>query len=76
VTALEGREYGVTCGMLNPGNIRVPRRSDSSLPEDDEPMMSIEDVAEVALLMATLPAGTEMLEATVLPSQQMYVGRG
>jgi hypothetical protein len=39
-------------------------------------MMSPEDVAAVALLMATLPPHVEMLEAIVLPHQQLYVGRG
>lgn len=74
-TALEGREYGVTCCCLHPGNILVEhRRTDK--PEDAEPMMTPDEVAEVALLMATLPPHVEMLEAVVLPHQQLYVGRG
>ena len=75
-TALEGREYGVTCCCLHPGNIEVERRQQSGKREDDEPMLSIDEIAEVALLMATLPAHVEMLEAIVLPMQQKYVGRG
>jgi NAD(P)-dependent dehydrogenase (short-subunit alcohol dehydrogenase family) len=75
-TALEGREYGVTCGALHPGNVAVERRQASGKTEDDEPMMSPDDVARVALLMATLPPHVEMLEAIVLPHQQKYVGRG
>ena len=75
-TALEGREYGVTCCCLHPGNIEVERRQESGKREDDEPMLSIDEIAEVALLMATLPAHVEMLEAIVLPMQQKYVGRG
>ena len=39
-------------------------------------MMTPDDIAEVALLMATLPPHVEMLEAIVLPHRQMYVGRG
>ena len=76
VTALEGREYGVTCGCLQPGNIATERRTDSGKPEDDEPMISVDEIAEVALLMATLPPHVEMLEAIVLPRNQLYVGRG
>lgn len=76
VTALEGREYGVTCGCLNPGNIRVERRQASGKIEDDEPMISVEEISEVALLMATLPPHVEMLEAVVLPHRQAFVGRG
>jgi NAD(P)-dependent dehydrogenase (short-subunit alcohol dehydrogenase family) len=75
-TALEGREYGVTCGCVHPGNVMVERRQASSKPEDDEPMMTAAEIAEVALLMAKLPPHVEMLEAIVLPHQQQYVGRG
>jgi hypothetical protein len=39
-------------------------------------MMSVAEISEVALLMATLPAHVEMLEAIVLPHEQRYVGRG
>lgn len=76
VTALEGREYGVTCGVVNPGNILVERRNCSGKTEDNEPMMASADVAEVVLCMATLPPHVEMLEAIVLPAEQDYVGRG
>ncbi|HEV3021346.1 MAG TPA: SDR family oxidoreductase [Pirellulales bacterium] len=75
VTALEGREHGITCGCLHPGNIRVERRQ-TSRAEDAEPMMSVDEVAEVVVLMAVLPPHVEMLEAIVLPSRQLYVGRG
>lgn len=76
VTALEGREYGVTCCALHPGNILVERRQASGKTEDDEPMMTPEEVGEVAVLMASLPPHVEMLEAIVLPHRQKYVGRG
>jgi len=75
VTALEGREHGITCCCLHPGNVYVERRN-TDQPEDDEPMMSVDSISEVALLMATLPPDVEMLEAIVLPHQQLYVGRG
>lgn len=75
-TALEGREYGVTCGALHPGNVMVERRQASGRGEDEEPMMTAAQIAEIALLMATLPPHVEMLEAIVLPHRQQYVGRG
>ncbi|MBC8870003.1 MAG: SDR family oxidoreductase [Planctomycetes bacterium] len=75
VTALEGREHGITCCCLHPGNVSIERRNTDS-PLDAEPMMSVESIAEVALLMASLPPEVEMLEAIVLPHQQLYVGRG
>lgn len=74
-TALEGREYGVTCCCLHPGNVMVERRA-TERREDAEPMMDPADIAEVAVLMACLPPNVEMLEAIVLPRDQLYVGRG
>lgn len=76
VTALEGREYGVTCCCLHPGNIAVERRQGTAKTEDAEPMMSVEDLAAVALQMASMPPHVAMLEAIVLPRDQLYVGRG
>jgi NAD(P)-dependent dehydrogenase (short-subunit alcohol dehydrogenase family) len=75
VTALEGREHGITCGCLHPGNVYVERRETDRV-EDAEPMMSTDELAEVAVLMASLPPHVEMLEAIVLPREQLYVGRG
>lgn len=74
--ALEGREYGIVVSCLHPGNTLVERRMSSGLPQDAEPMMAVEDIARVALLMATLPPETNMLEAIVLPVRQKYIGRG
>ena len=76
VTALEGREHGITCGCLHPGNILTERRDASHSEADQEPMIAVDDISEVALLMATLPANVAMLESIVLPHQQLYVGRG
>jgi len=76
VTALEGREYGVTCCCLHPGNVLVERRQDSGSAWDEEPMMAPDELAEVAVTMAALPPHVEMLEAIVLPREQHYVGRG
>jgi NAD(P)-dependent dehydrogenase (short-subunit alcohol dehydrogenase family) len=76
VAALEGREHGISCGCLHPGNVRVERRVSSGKTEDEEPMMSAEEIARAAVLMATLPPEVNMLEAIVLPLGQLYVGRG
>jgi NAD(P)-dependent dehydrogenase (short-subunit alcohol dehydrogenase family) len=76
VTALEGREFGISCGCLHPGNVRVERRQGTAKVEDEEPMITVEELAEAAVLMATLPAHVNMLEAIVLPVGQLYIGRG
>ena len=58
------------------GNVLIERRRGTDKKEDQEPMMSVEELAETALSMATLPAHMNMLEAIVLPVGQLYVGRG
>jgi NAD(P)-dependent dehydrogenase (short-subunit alcohol dehydrogenase family) len=75
-SALEGRPYGISVGCLHPGNTAVERRMDSGKDSDDEPMIATEEMARVALLMATLPPEANMLEAIVLPVEQLYIGRG
>lgn len=74
--ALDGRPFGISCSCLHPGNVQVERRTGSNLKSDDEPMMSTETIAEVAVTMAALPPHVNMLESIVLPVQQDYLGRG
>jgi NAD(P)-dependent dehydrogenase (short-subunit alcohol dehydrogenase family) len=74
--ALDGREFGITCSCLHPGNVLVERRIDSGKTSDDEPMMEPETIAKAALAMVTLPADVNFLEAIVLPREQVYLGRG
>jgi NAD(P)-dependent dehydrogenase (short-subunit alcohol dehydrogenase family) len=76
VTALEGRDFGISCGCLHPGNVLVERRAASTKKEDDEPMMTVDELAQAAVAMATMPAHVNFLEAIVLPLGQLYVGRG
>lgn len=71
VTALEGREFGIACGCLYPGNTLVDR-----LPHKHEPNMKVEELARAVVAMADLPPHVNMLEAVVLPLQQLYLGRG
>lgn len=74
--ALEGRDHDITACCLNPGNVMVERRMDSGRVQDDEPMMTTDELAEVALTVAALPPHVEVLELTVIPHRQAYVGRG
>jgi len=82
VTALEGREHGISACCLHPGNVRVEGSADdagtlSGIPGySSEPMMKPAEIAEVATLMASLPPHMSMLEAIVLPTKQAYLGRG
>lgn len=78
--ALDGRDDGIAVCCLNPGNTSVERRADTvaaaGRAEGPEPMMPAAEVARTALLMATVPPEVNLLEATVLPLTQRYLGRG
>lgn len=78
--ALDGRDDGIAVSCLNPGNTAVERRADTvaaaGRAEGPEPMMDAAQVARLALLMATVPSDVNLLEATVLPIAQRYLGRG
>lgn len=75
-TAIDGRAYGITCGCLHPGNVRVERRAESTEQMDAEPMMETDTIAKAALSMVTLPPDVNFLEAIVLPRDQEYLARG
>lgn len=82
VTALEGRDYGISACCLHPGNVSEEASAEDRgatpgiLGYSIEPTMNVEEIAEVGVLMATLPAHMNMLEAIVLPVKQAYLGRG
>jgi NAD(P)-dependent dehydrogenase (short-subunit alcohol dehydrogenase family) len=75
VTALEGRADGISCGCLHPGNTDVETLSESRR-KSQEPVMQVADWVEAAIVMASLPQHVNMLEAIVLPVEQLYIGRG
>jgi NAD(P)-dependent dehydrogenase (short-subunit alcohol dehydrogenase family) len=70
-TALEGRPHGITCGSLHPGNTVSELNRHS-----EEPMMAADELAQAAVLMATMPPHVNVFQAIVLPLEQVYVGRG
>ncbi|MEN9934970.1 MAG: Glucose 1-dehydrogenase 2 [Chloroflexota bacterium] len=74
--SLEGRAHGVVVSCLHPGNVATERRQASDAPADQEPMMTPDELAEVALVMVSLPLHVNVLESIVLPTDQLYIGRG
>ena len=73
VTALEGRDHNIAASCLYPGNTRVERASSTT---SVEPNMSVDELAQAAVWMALMPPHVTMLEATVLPIKQAFIGRG
>ena len=76
--ALDGRALGIAVGTIHPGNVA----SDLLTPEElearskTEGFIQSEDVAQCVLTMAQLPCTANILEMTVLPTRQPFVGRG
>ena len=74
--ALDGRSHGIVVSCLYPGNIRTEKRSAGGTAFNEEPMMSVEEVADGVLFMAAQPAHLNILEMTMLPVGQAFLGRG
>ena len=78
--AIEGREHSIAVSVINPGNTAVARRTDRSTTtgsySSSEPEISTEAIAETALLMGQIEDGANVFDATVLPIEQDYLGRG
>lgn len=73
-TALEGRQYGITCGILHPGITGdLSRNAKKAVPD---PMMSYEEIAATAVYMASQPPHVNILELIQLPREQPYLARG
>ena len=58
------------------GNIRTEKRSGGGSEFNEEPMMSVEEVADGVVFMAAQPAHLNVLEMTMLPVEQPFLGRG
>jgi NAD(P)-dependent dehydrogenase (short-subunit alcohol dehydrogenase family) len=71
VIALEGRPFGISCGVLHPGNTKSELGLVST-----EPQMETEDLARAAVFMATAPAEMNVFQMVVIPVEQPYIGRG
>jgi NAD(P)-dependent dehydrogenase (short-subunit alcohol dehydrogenase family) len=74
--ALDGRDFNVVCSILHPGNVLTERRAASGISQDEEPMMTVDELAQTAVVMAALPLHVNVLESIVLPTKQAYLGRG
>ncbi|WP_439815354.1 SDR family oxidoreductase [Zavarzinia sp. CC-PAN008] len=75
--ALDGREHGIAVSALHPGNTDSEIWGDyRDVATGVEGMMSRDDLARIAVLMAALPPEMNVLEATALPVKQPFIGRG
>ena len=71
-TALEGRDCGIVASCIHPGNVNTAQMELTP----DEPAMEIDDIVKVVMTVATLPLSINMVETIILPTTQLYLGRG
>jgi short-subunit dehydrogenase len=68
VLAEEMRPHGVRVGALCPGAVNTGLWDAVPNPPERSRMLQPEDVADAALLMASLPAGASLEDLTLLPA--------
>jgi NAD(P)-dependent dehydrogenase (short-subunit alcohol dehydrogenase family) len=80
---MDGRKHNIVASILHPGatlsSFTTRRGRTQAGPGDtpDDYVMTAEDVAKVAVLMASLPPEVNLYEATILPNHmRSFIGRG
>jgi len=81
--SLDGRKYDIACGQIDIGNAmtELAARMAKGVKQADgeiatEPMMSVEQVADAVVHMASLPPETNVQFMTVMATKMPFVGRG
>jgi NAD(P)-dependent dehydrogenase (short-subunit alcohol dehydrogenase family) len=74
--ALDGRGHGIAVSIIHPGNTESAIWVGQEESVAKEGLMQGSAVARAVLLMATLPADINMLDATMLPLSMPFIGRG
>ena len=76
--ALDGRSRNIAVGIIHPGNVVSDMLSEEDVKTrgEAEGFLNADDVAKCVLSMATLPYSANVLEMTVLPTTQPFIGRG
>ena len=79
----DGRKYNIVASIIHPGSTlssfttRTGRTQAGAGEKPEDYVMSADEVAKVAVLMAALPPEVNLYEATILPNhQRSFIGRG
>lgn len=74
--ALDAREHGIAVGILHPGNVATDIWRGREEISRREGLVPLAEIARAAAAMAGMDPAVNMLNATVLPVTQPYLGRG
>lgn len=80
---LDGRPYNIACGQIDIGNAATQllagvasKALQANGTVMQEPMMSVDEVADAVLSMADLPLATNIQNMLIMATAMPYVGRG
>ena len=80
---MDGRKHNIVASIIHPGatlssfTTRRGRTKAGAGEKSEDYVMTAEDVAKVAVLMAALPQEVNLYEATILPNHmRSFIGRG
>jgi NAD(P)-dependent dehydrogenase (short-subunit alcohol dehydrogenase family) len=73
--ALEVRERGIKVHTISPGAVATRMRADNHPGEDPSTILQDEEIANVAVFLATLPPQSQVREVTIVPTVQLADGR-
>ena len=74
--AIDAREHNIAVSVLQPGNTWSELKIGREEQQNREGIMEASAVAAVAVAMAALPDGVNMLESVIMPISMPLVGRG
>ncbi|AEK62441.1 SDR family oxidoreductase [Collimonas fungivorans] len=82
-TSLDGRKYNIACGQIDIGNAAtdMTEKMEKGILQASgqvavEPTMSVENVANAVLYMASLPLDANVQFMTVMATNMPFIGRG
>ena len=73
--ALEVREHHIKVHTISPGAVATRMRADNHPGEDPSTILQDEEIANVAVFLATLPPQSQVREVTIVPTLQLTDGR-
>ncbi|MBI2951587.1 SDR family oxidoreductase [bacterium] len=73
--ALEVREHQIKVHTISPGAVATRMRADNHPGEDPSTILQDEEIANVAVFLATLPPQSQVREVTIVPTLQLADGR-
>ena len=74
--AVELRPFNIAVCAVHPGNVMTDIWEASPQVPEQEGVISVEDLAEVVITIASLPDNVNLFESVILPVSQPYLGRG